>query len=285
MPGNIGSTGFRGSVKPLALMMTALSKRPFVSGEADRNFVLRPEQHHVVRVAAELGDVGLHPLQGLDLVQGAPVAGGMLRILGRDLRMGEEAERAHAVVERDQDHVLGRELLAVELRLGAPAFAEAAAEDPHAHRQLLVRLAGRLGPYVQIQAVLAVRGLGAVSPLGGVAAGVVRGLERRMAEGVARADAFPRHDRLRLLPAELAEWRGGVRNAAVDGDAGKVGRDALDLAALDGEDGAVDGLLGAGRKGQGARKDQDSFHGIGVFFLPKIRLLRKIIRKKAYLRI
>ena len=42
MPGNIGSTGFRGSVKPLALMMTALSKRPLVSGEADRNFVLRP---------------------------------------------------------------------------------------------------------------------------------------------------------------------------------------------------------------------------------------------------
>ena len=223
------------------------------------------EQHHVVRVAAELGDVGLHPLQGLDLVQGAPVAGRVLRVLRGELGMGEEAERAHAVVEGNEDDVLRRPLLAVELRLGTPAFAHAAAEHPHGHRKLLLRLAGRLGPYVQVQAVLAVRRFRAVAPLGGVAAGVVRRLERRMAEGVAHFHAFPRHDGLRRLPAVLADGRRGERNAAEHGDARDVGRHALDLPALDRQDGALGFLRARGHR-QGARKDQDSFH------IEKIRL-------------
>ena len=179
--------------------------------------------------------------------------------------MGEEAERAHAVVEGNEDDVLRRPLLAVELRLGAPAFAHAAAEHPHGHRELLLRLAGRLGPYVQIQAVLAVGRLRAVAPLGGVAAGVVRRLERRMAEGVAHFHALPGHDGLRRLPAVLADGRRGERNAAEHGDAGDVGRHALDLPALDRQDGAL-GFLRARGHCQGARKDQDSFH------IEKIRL-------------
>ena len=217
------------------------------------------EQHHVVRVAAELGDVGLDPLEGLDLVQGAPVAGRVLRVLRGELGMGEEAERAHAVVEGDEDDVLRRPLLAVELRLGAPAFAHAAAEHPHGHRELLLRLAGRLGPYVQIQTVLAIRRFRAVAPFGGVAAGVVRRLERRMAEGVAHADAFPRHDGLRRLPAVLADGRRGEGNATEYGDARDVGRHALDLPALDRQDGALGFLRARGHR-QGAREDQDSFH-------------------------
>ena len=173
--------------------------------------------------------------------------------------MGEEAERAHAVVEGNEDDVLRRPLLAVELRLGAPAFPHTATEHPHGHRKLLLRLAGRLGPYVQIQAVLAVGRLRAVAPLRGVAAGVVRRLERRMAEGVAHFHAFPRHDGLRRLPAVLADGRRGERNAAEHGDARDVGRHALNLPALDGEDGALGFLRARGHR-QGAREDQDSFH-------------------------
>ena len=83
-----------------------------------------------------------------------------------------------------------------------------------------------------------------------------------MAEGVAHADAFPRHDGLRRLPAVLADGRRGERNAAEHGDAQNVGRHALDLPALDGEDRALGFLRARGHR-QGARKDQDSFH-IGV---------------------
>ena len=221
------------------------------------------EQHYVVRVTAELGDIGLDPFQGLDLVQGAPVAGRVPGILRGELGMGEKAERAYAVVEGNEDDILRRPLLAVELRLGAPAFAHATAEDPHGHREFLIRLAGRLGPHVQIQAVFAVGRLGAVAPLGGVAAGVVRRLERRMAEGVADFHAFPRHDGLRRLPAVLADGRRGERNAAEHGDARNIGRHALDLPTLDRQDGALGFLRARGHR-QGARKDQDSFHIGGV---------------------
>ena len=273
MPGNGGSLGERGGGQELrAAAAGALA-----------------EQHHVVRVAAELGDVGLHPFQGLDLVQGAPVAGRMLRVLRGELGMGEEAERAHAVVEGNEDDVLRRPLLAVELRLGAPAFPHAAAEHPHGHRELLLRLAGRLGPYVQVQAVLAVGRLRAVAPLGGVAAGVVRRLERRMAEGVAHFHALPGHDGLRRLPAVLADGRRGERNAAEHGDARDVGRHALDLAALDGEDGTLGFFLRARGHRQGAREDQDSFHIISGLLanLQKTRQTRthprRILPEKSYL--
>ena len=207
------------------------------------------EQHHVVRVAAELSDVFLHPLKRLDLVQGAPVAGRVLGILRGEFRMGEEAEGTHAVVEGHQDDVLAGPFLSVELGLGAPAFAHAAAEDPHGHGQLGIDLTGGLGPYVQIQAVFAIGSLGAVAPFGGVAAGVVGRLERRMAEGVAHADAVPRDDGLRRLPTEVADGRRGERDAPENGDAGHVGRDALNLAALDGEDG-LGGLLRRGCEGR-----------------------------------
>ena len=215
------------------------------------------ENHHVVRIAAELGDVFLDPFQDLDLVQGAPVAGGVLRILGRDLRMGEEAERAHAVVESHQDDILRAPVLAVELRLGAPAFAEAATEDPHGHGELLVHLAGRLGPDVQVEAILAVGGFVAITPLRGVAAGIVGRLERRMIEFVADLHALPGDDGLRRAPAVLAQRRSGVRDAAEDGDAGGVvEQDTLHLTALDGED----GVFRHGRaRGEGQRAEENKY--------------------------
>ena len=56
----------------------------------------------------------------------------------RQLRMREEAEDAEAVVERDDDDALAGEGLAVVPRLGAGAGLEAAAVDPHHHRQPFV---------------------------------------------------------------------------------------------------------------------------------------------------
>ena len=180
--------------------------------------------------------------------------------------MGEEAERAHAVVERHQDDVLAGPVLTVELRLGAPAFAEAAAEDPHGHGQLLVHLPGGLGPDIQVKAVLAVGRLVAVAPLGGVATRVMNGLEGRVAELVADLHALPGHDGLRRAPAVFADGRRGVRDAAIDGDAGCVIQDnTLNLTALDSEDGVL-GSSGAGCQRQCAKEDQYLFHNNRISF-------------------
>ena len=189
--------------------------------------------------------------------------------------MREEAERTHAVVERDEHHVLGSPVLAVELGLGAPALAQAAAEDPHGHGQFLVGLSGRLRPYVQIEAVLAVGRLIAIAPLGGVAAGIVHGLIRRMAELVADAHAFPGDDGLRGAPAVLADGRCRVRDAAEDGHAGSVGQlDALDLSALDGQHGIFRGCRARGER-QRAEKNEESLHIIGFSDCKLISLSRK----------
>ena len=57
------------------------------------------EDHNVVRVAAELGDIFLDPLKGLDLVKDAIVAGYSVRAFGSKLRMGQEAENAETIVD------------------------------------------------------------------------------------------------------------------------------------------------------------------------------------------
>ena len=223
-----------------------------------------PENHHIVRIAAELGDIALDPLQDGDLVERAPVARGMLGILRREGGMGEEAERPHAVVERHEHDILAGPLLAVELRLAAPALAQAAAEDPHGHRQFLVHLPGRLGPDIQIEAILAVRSLVTVAPLGGVAAGIMGGLESRMAEFVADAHPFPGHDGLRGTPAVLPDGRCGIRDAAENGDARQLGRDTLDKTSLDGEDGTFGRLGRTGRQRQRTEKEEMFFHTIRI---------------------
>ena len=85
----------------------------------------------------------------------------------------------------------------------------------------------------EVEAVLAVGRLLSVSPLVGVAAGIVGHLEAGMAEAVADLDALPRDDGLGLLPAELSDRRSGVRDALVHIDALLLkGLDALDLASF-----------------------------------------------------
>ena len=168
--------------------------------------------------------------------------------------MREEAEHAEAVVEGDEHAAVLRPLLAVHFRLVGPAAGEAAAVDPEGHGQLLAGLAGRRGPYVEVQAVLAEFGIAFKVEFGNISAGGVSGLPVRMTPGVGDQHALPGDDGLWLLPAELADGRGGEGDAPVYGHAGRFGRDALHLSALDGED----GILGrAGGQQQERRREED----------------------------
>lgn len=81
-----------------------------------------------VGVAAQGRDVLLHPAQGELLVLEPPVAG------AGPVPRAEEAERAEAVVERDQHQVAVQQVLrAVERRA---TLAEAARVQPHQHGQV-----------------------------------------------------------------------------------------------------------------------------------------------------
>ena len=192
------------------------------------------EDHHVIGIAAELGDILLDPLQALDHVQDTVVTGNAVRALGGKLRMSEEAEDAETVVDGHEDDAVRGELLTVELGLGAPAFAIAAAMDPVSDREFRVGLAGSGGPDIEVQAVLAEGSLFTVAPLEGVTTGIVHGLEARMTETVANLHAVPRNDGLRSFPTEIAERRSGIRDALVSGNTGNVGSDTLHLSTFDG---------------------------------------------------
>ena len=137
----------------------ALANRPRASGAAIRYITLRPpaDSPAIVtlrRIAAERGDVALHPAQRRDLVEQAVVAGDVPRRLRAQRGMREIAEHAEAIVDRDDDHAALGEARAVVQRLAAGARDERAAVDPDEHRRL-ARLGGR--PDVERQAVLAHR--------------------------------------------------------------------------------------------------------------------------------
>ena len=93
------------------------------------------EDRDVARVAAERRAVGLHPSQGLDAVEQAPVR--RRRPSASAARSGwpRNPSSAEAVVDRDHDHVApGRQRRALVERAGARAGAEGAAVDPHHDR-------------------------------------------------------------------------------------------------------------------------------------------------------
>lgn len=70
-------------------------------GDGDRTRALA-EECHVIRIAAERGDVGAHPLQGHHLVEETSVTGHVRRA------EVQEAKTGHAILHRHQDHVLFR---------------------------------------------------------------------------------------------------------------------------------------------------------------------------------
>ena len=111
------------------------------------------EDRHRLRIAAEGRDIALDPLQRGALVHVAIVAVQLLRRLGEQRRMREEAEPAHPVVHADDDDTLRRERVG-RIKRGLTVH-ERAAVNPHHHRQR----AGRGGrtPDIERQAVLRLR--------------------------------------------------------------------------------------------------------------------------------
>ena len=79
------------------------------------------------------GDVGLHPLEGGDLVEQAEVARAGEPLAGQ-VGQVSVAEGAEPVVERDQDAPVAGEGAPVVPRHGAGAVGEGAAVEPHEHR-------------------------------------------------------------------------------------------------------------------------------------------------------
>ncbi len=175
--------------------------------------------------------------------------------------MGQPAERAEPVVDRDDDRALFGELFAVVARLGSGAAGEAGAVNPDHHGQPFRRGTGR-GPHVEEQAILA-RGLLSPDASWGLASALPSSaptlaarssglIARRRAATAAAlpssgapssraapraalhaaravlvggANALPFRDGLRRLPAQRAErWR-RVGNAAEDANvAARAGR-------------------------------------------------------------
>ena len=192
------------------------------------------EDGHIVGVATKLGDILLDPLQGLDLVEDTIVARHLMRALGREGGVNEEAEHTKTVVDGDEHHILGTPLLTVELWLRAEALAIATAMNPQRHRQFLAHLTRCLRPHIQIEAVLAESGLFPIAPLRVVATSILDGLEARTAKRVANLHALPRHDGLRLFPTILLDGRCGVRNAPINIHVRMVvSHDPLHLTTLD----------------------------------------------------
>src|SRR5947209_20042047 len=97
------------------------------------------EDGDVLRVAAERGDVPLHPLEGGDLVHVGVVALELFGMLSSQRGEGEETEAPQTVVEGDQDDALPGELTSRSARRGAAAEHESAAVDPHHDWQLRPR--------------------------------------------------------------------------------------------------------------------------------------------------
>jgi hypothetical protein len=79
-----------------------------------------------------------------------------------------------------------------------------------------------------------------------------------MSEVVAHADAFPGDDRLRFLPAQFSDGRGGIGDAFVDIYSFLFGFDALDLASFYGQD--RDALRTPEEDEGGEQAEDYSFH-------------------------
>ena len=187
------------------------------------------EDRDAPRVTAEGRDVLLHPLQDRDVIEDRVVARRVLGRFGRQLRMRKKPERAEPVVRRHDDDAFSGEGGAVVGRRRAGAARPGAAVDPDHHRPLVAARGG--GPHVQVEAVFARR-----RRLRGVRrTGRIRLLHALRAERVGMPDARPRRDRLRRLPAQIADRRRREGNALVDahavlggtGDLPAVNRDRL----------------------------------------------------------
>ena len=131
--------------------------------------------------------------------------------LGRQRRMGEEAQMAQAVVDADQQHAVPSEGRAVIEGQGACAHPVRAAVQPDHDRHGRGGIGGR--PDVQRQAVFAGR-FGRAADGDDVGYVGRPSLGRRLSELGRLTHAFPFRVRLGRPPAQIADRCGGVWNAA-----------------------------------------------------------------------
>ena len=167
------------------------------------------EDRHVRGIAAEARDVVPHPLERGDDVEQTHVSRCRV-LLAADGREVEEADRADAVVEADDDDIVACEVLSVvDVHLVAGAGGEAAAVQPDHDGALATVEAG--SPDVQAQTVFALRAgvpfvdeghLVLVPMLG-------RNLRAREPPGERRANAGPRR---RFRGRHEAPGAGGGRS-------------------------------------------------------------------------
>ena len=165
----------------------------------------------VARVAAERGDIALHPAERLLLVHQSVVAEVMA--LGIERRMAEIAEQAEAVVDRDDDGRAGR--AALDERAGvivvALAVEQSAAMDPEQDWKLLAVVGVPVGVRredVQVETVLGhADRAGEHTELGDLRAGVGR-TSWRSASASMRRQAAAAASADRRLEAPHRECRG-----------------------------------------------------------------------------
>ena len=163
------------------------------------------EDGDVRGVAAEVLDVPLHPLQGVDLIQDTIVAGMTLGILLRQFGMRHEAEGTRTILDTHDDHITHGEILPQVTAI--PFCLETAAVDPHHHRQFVAGRLGRRGD-TQIQTVL-VHDVSRTTR--------TCGLRGHGAERVTHSHTLPGLGWLRGLPAQVANRGCCVRNSLIDG--------------------------------------------------------------------
>ena len=188
--------------------------------------------HHrdIGRIAAKRGDVALDPFQAGDLVHQPVIARCVMPRSRRQFGMRQVAEDVHPVGDAHEDHpLLGQRFPAIDVEVDG-AFLEAAAMDPHHHRQLVAALGTGRRPDIGVKAILAGLQLAEIMVQRG-------GAQRDVAVGdlaVGIVDALPGLGRLRRRPAQLAHRRRGERHAQI-GLHAAVQKRARQLAGLDGD--------------------------------------------------
>ena len=193
-------------------------------------------------------------------------------------RVGHESEDSETVVDGDEHHAFLRPDLAVELGFIAPATGIGAAVDPECHGQFFLRFSCGLGPDVQVEAVLAERGILPVELAGPGVGGVVRGLHGAVAVSVGDLDALPRHDGLRLLPAKVAHGRRRKRDAFVNQYSLDGALYSMDLSSFDVKDRVGRFASGHGQRQGGSGQKRYRSHSITAIDLTCFILLSTNIR-------
>ena len=163
------------------------------------------EDRHQSGVAAEGFDIFLHPSQSRDFIEQAPIAGTAGRRFAGEFRMGEEAETAETIIDRDDNGAAARQASPSKIGSAPEPTFESAAVKPDHHRPFGAALGGGR-PDVQIEAIF---GLFFWTE---IADGILRsiGLDAARPEARCVEDSGPGFGRLRRPPAQPPDGRARI---------------------------------------------------------------------------